>query len=302
MKIGRIQIDRVADLENVRVPTSRGFPHLTREMLQRYAAEFGPEHIDPVSLDLIMSFHTLVLRVDGKIILIDTCIGNDKNRPNHTVLGWSHRRGDFLRKLAATGVAPEKVDVVMCTHLHADHVGWNTKLVNGRWVPTFPNARYIMAEAEYRHWLDQHRLGAGLSLKNVTAGSAVVHGAFADSVLPVAESGQAELVSSTFELQTGIYMEPAPGHTLGHVMIHIEDGTDRGVCTGDLIHHPFQFSCPDAATAYCELPELACQTRVAFCARFADTNTLIMPAHFSAPSAGRIKRDGKLFRFEFERT
>ena len=300
MKIGRIQIDRVADLENVRVPTSRGFPQLTREMLQGYAAEFGPRHVDPVTLDLIMSFHTLVLRIGDKVILIDSCIGNDKNRPNHTVLGWSHRRGNFLEKLAAIGVTPEKVDVVMCTHLHADHVGWNTKLMNGRWVPTFPNARYIMAEAEYRHWLDQHRLGASLSLDKVTAGSAVVHGAFADSVLPVVESGQAEMVPSTFKLQAGIHMEPAPGHTLGHVMIHIEDGSEHGVCTGDLIHHPFQFSCPEMPTAYCEAPELASQTRVAFCDRYADTKTLVMPAHFSAPSAGRIRRHGKLYKFAFE--
>src|SRR3990172_6003727 len=151
MKIGQFQIDRVPDLENVRVPTSRGFPELTREMLQRHAEMLGPGYVDPVTLDLIMSFHSFVVRIKDRVIVVDTCIGNDKDRPNHVILGWNRRRGDYLERLAALGVKPEDVDVVMCTHLHVDHVGWNTRLVNGKWVPTFRNARYVMADTEYRH-------------------------------------------------------------------------------------------------------------------------------------------------------
>jgi glyoxylase-like metal-dependent hydrolase (beta-lactamase superfamily II) len=295
MKIGRIQINRVGDLEDARVPTDRGFPLLTREMLQHYLKILGPRYVDSVTLDLIMSFHTFVLRVDGRVILIETCVGNGKKR---TVPAWHMRQGDYLGNLAAIGIKPEDVDVVMCTHLHVDHVGWNTRLINGRWIPTFPNARYVMAENEYRQWMDEYQRGSNAG--PVTTGSPVVAGAFADSVLPVVESGQVELVKSDHRLESGVYLEAAPGHTPGHVMIHIEDGPDHAVCTGDIIHHPFQFTCPEMPTAYCEDPQLAVRTRLALLERYANTRSRIFTAHFIAPSAGRILRDGKLYRFEFE--
>ncbi len=287
MQFGSIEVCRVADMESVQLPTLRGFPTLTQEALRGYAARLGPGMIDPESLDLLISFHTYVVRTGGKVILIDTCIGNDKSRPKRA--DWHHRQGDFLERLRRVGVAPEDVDVVMCTHLHADHVGWNTRLVNGRWVPTFPNARYLMAETEYQHLREQLR----------QHGPDVFHGCYADSVLPVVESGQAEMVSTSHRVGAGIYTEAVPGHTPGSVLIHLEDG-GHGICTGDLIHHPFQLFCPDMGTRYCADPAQASAQRVAFCERYADTRARLLTAHFPAPSTGRIVRDGKAFSFVFE--
>jgi glyoxylase-like metal-dependent hydrolase (beta-lactamase superfamily II) len=280
-----MQIRRVADMEGFRVPAARGFPDLTREMLSAHATRLGPALIDPATLELILSFHTYVVRTARHLILVDTCIGDGKHRTQRP--NWHQRRTDFLERLAAAGAKPEDVDVVLCTHLHADHVGWNTQRVDGRWVPTFPNARYVMAETEYRHWRDQYdRLGSEL-----------LHGSFADSVLPVVERGQAEMVSMSHRVESGVYLEPAVGHTPGTVLIHAEDDGEHGVFCGDIIHHPIQFAYPAMHTSYCEDPAQSARTRVALCERYADTPTRLFTAHFPAPSTGRILRDGRAFRF-----
>jgi glyoxylase-like metal-dependent hydrolase (beta-lactamase superfamily II) len=178
----------------------------------------------------------------------------------------------------------------MCTHLHADHVGWNTRLLNGRWVPTFPNARYIMAETEFRYW--QERVAR--------EGPALNHGAFADSVLPVIASGQADLVSMDHRVSAGVQFEPAPGHTPGSVLIHIEDGGCHGVCTGDILHHPLQLDHPEMPSGYCEDPAASARVRVKLCEDYADTRTRILTAHFPDPSSGFIRRDGRRYRFAFD--
>jgi glyoxylase-like metal-dependent hydrolase (beta-lactamase superfamily II) len=157
-------------------------------------------------------------------------------------------------------------------------------------VPTFPNARYVMAETEYRHWRGHYdRLGSGL-----------LHGAFADSVLPVVESGQAEMVSMSHRVEAGVHLEPAPGHTPGTVLIHVEDDAQHGVFTGDILHHPIQLAYPAMDSSYCEDPAQSTRMRVALCERYADTPSRIFTAHFSAPSTGRILREGPAFRFEFD--
>lgn len=287
MNVGTISIGRVADIERSRHPASRGFPTLTREALLGHAERLGPQLIDPETLELFLSFHTFVVRHGGTTLLVDTCVGNDKDRPSRP--NWHRRQGDFLAKLVGAGVLPEEVDIVMCTHLHADHVGWNTRLVDGQWVPTFPNARYVMAEAEYKYLLD----------KLSREGTAANHSCYPDSVLPVVERGQAEMVGLSHRLSAGIYSEAVPGHTPGSMLIHLEDSGEHAVCIGDLIHHPFQLADPALPTGYCEDPQAAARQRVAFCHRYADTRTLVLPAHFPSPSAGRIRRDGAAFRFEF---
>ncbi len=288
MHFGAIKVDRVVDMENVALPAARGFPQLTSEMLAAHARKLGPRFIDPNTLDLLISFHTYVIRSGTRVILVDTCIGNDKNRPKRR--DWHQRQDGFLNRLASVGVRPDQVDVVMCTHLHADHVGWNTRLVNGRWVPTFPNARYLMAELEYDYLRQQTQLH----------GPTALHGCYADSVLPVVEQGQAEMVGLSHRVESGIYTEAVPGHTPGSVLIHLEDGSHHGICTGDLIHHPFQLSTPGMPTQYCHDPALAARQRIAFCERYADTGTSILTAHFPAPSSGCLVRDGKAFKFEFD--
>jgi glyoxylase-like metal-dependent hydrolase (beta-lactamase superfamily II) len=288
LRIGQFQVDRLVDLAPVRLPPSRGFPLLTREILTEHAGLMGPHFIDPESLDLMISFHCYVLRFNGRIILVDTCIGNHKPRPLRP--NWNMRQSDFLERLAGLGVRPEDVDAVMCTHLHVDHVGWNTRLVNGKWVPTFPNARYIMAEVEYRHWQARHE----------REGAQANQGAFIDSVLPVVQSGQAEMVGMSQQIEPGIRLEPAAGHTPGTVLIHVEDGADHGVITGDTIHHPIQFAFPEMPTKYCDDPQRASKVRVAMCERFANTSSRLLTGHFPAPSIGRIRRDDKKLSFEFE--
>lgn len=288
MKIGGILVERVADIEKSAHPASRGFPSLSREKLEAHARRLGPNFIDLRTLDLFLSFHTYVVRYGDTTMLVDACVGNDKDRPTRP--NWHRRQSDFLQKLAAVGVNPEDVDIVMCTHLHADHVGWNTRLVNGQWVPTFPNARYLMAEVEYRYLLD----------KVARVGIEANHHCYPDSVLPIVEHGQADMVSMSHRVAPGIHTEPAPGHTPGSVLVHLEDGGDHAICVGDLMHHPLQLADPDMPSGYCEDPAAAARQRSAFCRKYADTGTRVLTAHFPAPSAGWIRRDGQAYRFEFD--
>ncbi|MCC6472144.1 MAG: MBL fold metallo-hydrolase [Burkholderiales bacterium] len=291
MKIGKFLVQRIADIDRSAHPAARAFPHLSRERMQAHAKRLGPRFIDPETLDIFLSFHTYIVRCEGLTMLVDTCVGNDKDRPSRP--NWHRRQGDFLVRCAAAGVKPEDVDIVMCTHLHADHVGWNTRLVNGRWVPTFPNARYLMAEVEYRYLVD----------KVARAGAEANHDCYPDSVLPVVERGQADLVSLSHRVAPGIHTEPAPGHTPGSVLVHLEDSGEHAVCVGDLMHHPLQMADPATPTGYCEDPLAAARRRVDFCGRYADTHTRVLTAHFLAPSAGWIKtgagEDGA-YRFEFD--
>jgi glyoxylase-like metal-dependent hydrolase (beta-lactamase superfamily II) len=288
VQVGSIRIQRVADIEKSAHPASRGFPGLSKEALRAHAERLGPHFIDPESLDIFLSFHTYVVRIGGQTMLVDACVGNDKDRPTRP--NWHRRQGDFLQKLGAAGVAPQDVDVVMCTHLHADHVGWNTRLVNGKWVPTFPNARYLMTEVEFRHLVD----------KVAKEGPGANHHCYPDSVLPVVEHGQADLVGMSHRVAAGIHMEPAPGHTPGSVLVHLEDGGEHAVCVGDLMHHPLQMADPDMPSGYCEDPPAAARRRADFCRQYADTKTRVLTAHFVAPSAGWIRRDGAAYRFEFD--
>lgn len=290
MKIGNIRVERVADIERSAHPASRGFPELTREALQAHARRLGPHLIDPETLDIYLSFHTYVVRHGSTTMLVDACVGNDKERPTRP--NWHRRQGDFLKRLEAVGVKPGDVDIVMCTHLHADHVGWNTRLVNGRWVPTFPNARYLIAEVELRHLEDKvSRIGVEAN-----------HHCYTDSILPVVQHGQAQLIDMTHRVAEGIHTEPAPGHTPGSILVHLEDGREHAVCIGDLIHHPLQMSNPGMPTGYCEDPQAAARQRVAFCEKYADTGTRVLTAHFPSPSAGLIRREGSAFRFEFDQS
>ena len=286
---GRIAIARVVDLDSVRFPADVIFPDASREIMQAEQRRLGPRLIDSASLDLLLSFHCFVLRTARHIILVDTCVGNDKERPMRPM--WHRRQGAFLERLKAAGVTPEAVDFVLCTHLHADHVGWNTRLVDGRWVPTFPRARYLIAETEYQFWRRQY---------DSNPPAPVAYGSFADSVLPVAASGQAVMVRSDHAVETGIYLEAAPGHTPGNVIIHVEDGDAHAALCGDVLHHPVQLAHPAWSTRFCADPALSQATRAAFLRRYADTETRVLTGHFQAPTLGRIVRAGRAYDFIFD--
>jgi glyoxylase-like metal-dependent hydrolase (beta-lactamase superfamily II) len=281
-QIGAFRVDRVLESEGPYFALDFLLPGAPAELIGENADWLKPAFVDPADDRLILSFQSFVLRTGRNTILIDTCTGDDKERPGRP--HWHRQKRPYLERLAAIGVAPEAVDFVFCTHLHADHVGWNTRLENGRWVPTFPKARYIFARREYEHWEAVHREHlAG-------RGEPVSHGSFADSVLPVVEAKRAVFVESDHEIETGVFLEPAPGHTPGNSVLHAESGGRRALFIGDVMHTAVQLARPALSSRFCSDAALSAATRTALCERHAETDTLILACHFPTPVAGRIRR------------
>jgi glyoxylase-like metal-dependent hydrolase (beta-lactamase superfamily II) len=283
-----ISISRVVDIDRVPFAASAIYPNATTEAMRGALAGLGSDFVDPSSFDLLLSFHGFVVRTRHHTVLVDACVGNDKNRPTRPA--WHRRSGSFLDNLTAIGVHPETVDFVLCTHLHADHVGWNTRLLDGRWVATFPNAQYLIGKAEYEHWLDRYSGDAAMPVN---------YGSFEDSVLPVVRSGQAVMVPSNYAVEAGIYCEAAPGHTPGNLIIHVEDGCRRAILSGDVLHHPVQLAHPDWSTRFCSDADQSRQTRVDFLRRYRNTKTDILAAHFRTPTLGRIAFEAGNYNFLF---
>jgi glyoxylase-like metal-dependent hydrolase (beta-lactamase superfamily II) len=277
-----IAIHRIVE-ENVGTRPAFDFiAGLTPELLEANRHWLEPESLLPGSDDLAFCFQSYVVRTPHHTILIDSCIGNDKPRPRRP--GWHLKHDDhYMRALAAAGFRVEDIDYVLCTHLHADHVGWNTRLDNGRWVPTFPNARYLMSGKELDHWMCEH---AQRPIECI-----------ADSVLPVVEEGRAELVASAHVVSEHVRLVPTPGHTVDHFSVCLGRGRDAAVMTGDLIHSPLQARFPELCARVDHDHALAARTRRTFLARYAGTDTLCCTAHFPAPSCGRIERWDDGFRF-----
>ena len=219
-------------------------------------------------------------------MLIDTCTGDHKERPGFTQ--GNQLSLPYLERLAEKGLRPEDIDYVMCTHLHLDHVGWNTRLQDGRWVPTFPKARYLFGKTEY----DAFNPVTGPGDPNP-----VNQGAFEDSVQPIAEAGQMQLVDDGYTLDDELTVEAAPGHSEGHVVIRAQSQDETGVFLGDVLHSPLQCCYPDVNSAFCQHPESARLTRRRLLAEAAEQGHLLLPAHFPAPHAGRVTVNGAGFRF-----
>ncbi|MGJ4916097.1 MBL fold metallo-hydrolase [Bradyrhizobium sp. HKCCYLRH2060] len=274
-------IHRIIEQETTFLPAREMFPELTPEMLAADSALQAAGALDAQDT-LILCFQSYVVRTPHHTILIDSCIGNDKPRARPV---WNMKSDDsYMRALAAAGVSVDDIDVVMCTHLHTDHVGWNTRLDNGRWVPTFPNARYVFAQREYDYWVAQN------------AKAEVPP--FADSVLPVVEAKRADIVGDEFSIGDHIRLLPTPGHTPGHVAIAVGKGRDDAVFAGDLIHTPLQLGLPELSPKFDVDPKQAAVTRRTFLERYCDTATLCCTAHFPSPSVGRIRRKGSAFACE----
>ena len=261
------------------------YPDATPEMVERHRPWMEPECLDPATGKMILAFQSYLLRTPHHTVLIDTCVGEDKERPLRP--DWHRMKWPWMDNLRAAGVAPEDIDFVLCTHLHVDHVGWNTRLEDGRWVPTFPNARYLFARTEYAFWETRHK------------DDPYYTDVFRDSVLPVVEAGRVDFVDGDHEIESGLHLEPSPGHTPGHVCVNLESGGQRAVFSGDMMHHPLQVPEHQLSSMFCADPDQSRKTRTAFVERHADTGTLIVPAHFPGRTAGRIVgRDGGLM-FEF---
>ncbi|MEI9992282.1 MAG: MBL fold metallo-hydrolase [Rhizomicrobium sp.] len=239
-----------------------------------------PNYVTPKG-ELRLSFHALLVDAPGLKLVVDTCMGNDKPRKE---LGGNALHTAFLEDLVAAGFTRESVDAVVCTHLHVDHVGWNTMLENGKWVPTFPNARYLFSAKDYEHWIasDEDQMADIMS----------------DSVTPIVEAGLAQTVALDHRISPELRLIPTTGHTPGHVSVMIESKGETAVITGDMIHHPCQIGRPDWSTEYDSDKKASVATRRAVFQDWADKPILIIGSHFAAPTAGWIKRDGDGYRLE----
>jgi glyoxylase-like metal-dependent hydrolase (beta-lactamase superfamily II) len=223
------------------------------------------------------------VRTKHHTIVVDTCVGDHKKRVRPT---WNMTTsGQFLKAFAATGVTPEQVDYVMCTHMHNDHVGWNTRWENGRWVPTFPNAKYFFSEKELEYWTRLHKETPQNQIE--------------DSVIPIVEQGRAQLVKNDFAIGDEVRFESTAGHTPDHMSVHISSRGQEAVITGDLIHSPVQCLETEWVPRPDYDPPQAAATRRAFMERYSERDVLICASHFPSPSFGRFVREGKGFWFQY---
>jgi glyoxylase-like metal-dependent hydrolase (beta-lactamase superfamily II) len=276
-KIGDVSVTRVVELETGSIG---GFvlPQATPEAVGEIPW-LRPHFLDAEG-NLLMSVHALVIESGDQRILVDTCLGNDKER---TFPEWSQLQGSFLQDIEAAGTPRERVDQVVCTHLHVDHVGWNTMLVDGDWLPTFPNARYLFGRVEWDYWKNEpEEFGPVIT----------------DSVRPIVDAGLADLVEMDHKLSDEVWLEPTPGHTPGHVSVRIRSAGEDAVITGDMIHHPCQIARPEWSSAVDYDANQSRETRNEFLARYADQPVLVIGTHFVTPTAGRIVRDGDAFRLD----
>ncbi|TYL75913.1 MBL fold metallo-hydrolase [Bradyrhizobium cytisi] len=278
--VGDLTIHRVIEQEAPFFPALDFMPGLTPEVLAENRAWMRQAKALDDRDTLILCFQSYVIKTPHHTILVDSCIGNDKPRPQRPA--WNMKTDDnYQRGLAAAGVSVDDIDFVMCTHLHVDHVGWNTRLENGRWVPTFPKARYVFAKQEYDHWFAEN---AKTEIPP-----------FADSVLPVVEAKRHELVSNDHQIGDHVRIVPTPGHTPGHIAVAMGRGQDDAVFSGDLMHSPLQTIYPELSIRFDVDPAKAATTRRSFLERYCDTDTLCCTAHFPSPSVGKIRRKGSGF-------
>ena len=283
LKAGDLTIHRVIEQETTFLPALEFLPTLTPEVLAENRAWMQAAKALDAKDVLILCFQSYVVKTPHHTILIDSCIGNDKPRPNRP--NWNMKTDDtYMRALAAAGISVGDIDYVMCTHLHVDHVGWNTRLENGRWVPTFPKAKYVFARTEFDYWMETN---AKTPVPPI-----------ADSVIPIVEAKRHEVVGDEHAIGDHVRILPTPGHTPGHSAFRLGRGKDDAVFSGDLIHSPLQALYPEMSIKFDVDPAAAAKTRRSFLERYCDTETLCCTAHFPSPSVGRIKRRGNGFSCE----
>ena len=263
LKLGEVTITRVVEIGRSAFATSSMLPDSTPEAIAAHHHWLKPHFFDEAVGDIGSRIQTFVVKTPRHTILVDTGVGNDKSRTESPA--WHLRRGSYLDDLAAIGVTPDEVDVVVCTHLHVDHVGWNTRLVGGEWIPTFPRARYVIAGEEWEFW--KHERDACID----------------DSVAPIVDAGRAVLTDTDDAIDEYLTFEPWPGHTPGHVAVRLHTGEGEAVFSGDLMHRVVQVAEPQWSSRFCHDPARARATRRDFVERHADSGTLILAAHFPRP-------------------
>lgn len=282
--LGDVTITRIEETHGPIMPTDQFFPDLPEQAWKDQRAMLVPDHLGADDTMVHAAIQTWLLRSEGRTILVDTGVGNDKSRP--AAAAWDHLRLDYLGNLARAGVRPEDVDLVINTHLHVDHVGWNTHLVDGEWVPTFPNATYLMPKADFEFWNPANN-------PDITGG--VNENVFEDSVAPVHAAGQVRLWEEGHTIDGNLRLEAAPGHTPGSSVVTLTSGSDRALFAGDLMHTPLQITHPDHNSCFCQDPAQSRSTRRRLLGWAADTGALVLPAHFSGHSALEVEHQGSGF-------
>lgn len=280
-KIGDVTVTRIVEIEGGAFPAGGGagtmLPDASPENVK--TVPWLVPHFADEKGWIKASVHALLVDAPGVRLVVDTCVGNDKARGNPF---FNQLKTPFLDHLKAAGWSRESVNAVVCTHLHVDHVGWNTMLEGERWVPTFPKARYLIGRAEYDHWSKE---GDGES-------SAIL----SDSVKPIFDAGLADLVAMDHVISPELRLVPTPGHTPGHVSVSIQSKGERAMITGDLMHHPIQIAHPEWSSGFDSDQGASRRTRKEFLETVADNGTLVIGTHFAAPTAGHVKRDGQGYR------
>ncbi len=286
--LGNIEITPIVEIDPFEIPVSILFPDLDLGRLEPHRDWLEPDYCVEGTVRLIV--RSWLLKHAGITVLVDACVGDHKHRPLRT--DWHQRSGgEWLNRLRTCGVEPRDVDFVCCTHFHADHVGWNTQMVDGRWVPTFRNARTLASRVEFEHWNALAMAAGDDESPNLDV--------YRDSVLPVHEAGLLELVDDGFEVTRGLTLRHSPGHTPGHMSVDAASAGRRGVICGDAIHSPLQMVLPDVCSAFCTDEAQAVRTRRRILEDLADSDDILVPAHFRGSGMCRVHSTAEAFRPEF---
>jgi glyoxylase-like metal-dependent hydrolase (beta-lactamase superfamily II) len=283
--LGDVEIFRVIEWQGALMPGTDLLPGTTERTWQDNADWLVPDHWDSTADLVVATIQTWVVRSGGRTILVDTGVGNGRERPSRTL--FHHRHSDFLDRLIRAGVHPDEVDLVINTHLHGDHVGWNTRDADGEWVPTFPHAQYLIPAADDEYFGPRGDYAGGRRPDDRLL--------YEDSIAPIHRAGQAVRWTDTHRIDDHLTLESAPGHTPGSAVLHVNSGTDRAIFVGDLVHSPLQLLHPSCSSCLCLDPHRAAATRHRLLERAADERQLVIPAHLGGAAAVEIHRTGTHF-------
>jgi glyoxylase-like metal-dependent hydrolase (beta-lactamase superfamily II) len=287
LRIGDVTITSINERDGPWREPQNMFPTCDPVLAHQHLREMDPVVYDAASGRMVITYQTFVVRTPHHLILVDTCIGEHKEYP--PPMDFNPR--PWLDNFNAAGLRFDDIDYVFCTHLHIDHTGWNTLLTGGRWVPTFPNAKYVFHRREYEYWEAAAQRG------DDPQGN--LNRVWTMNCLPIVEAGQAILVDEDYSLDDTVYLSLTPGHSPYHCCVHIRSRGQEAIVVGDLMHHALQCREPDWSTRFCSDPLQAARTRRKFLGEVAGSDKLILPVHFPAPTAGRIEADGARFHYRF---
>jgi glyoxylase-like metal-dependent hydrolase (beta-lactamase superfamily II) len=280
-RVGEVEVFSIPEVVSFNDDINVLLPNATPELVLKYPW-LQPNYATPEGR-MIINFQGFVVKAGGRNIVVDTCIGADRQREYDV---FCNLKSDYMEDLKSIGVTPDNVDTVLCTHLHFDHVGWNAQRLNDRWVPTFPKARYLFGRIEYEHWMGLYRTKGYHDLLHVE-----------ECVMPIIEAGLVDLIEMEHRINEEISLEPTPGHTPGHVSVRIRSRGEQAIITGDMLHTPLQIAVPDWIGNFDMDRALAAQQRARFVKASADKPLLVIGSHFPQPTAGHIVSDGDSWRF-----